>query len=679
MNQSTETSPVDEEGRNDVSQTQVQEAQFDLSLPVPPQPDQPVPTSIQELQLAERHDEVDAQAAVPTTDPVSLKPGQKIMLKLGEIGDHGIGWKELELVSRCRKGKDARIKDQSKAKTIWWKVKHDGSVSTVDLKGSGLIWKKKDSESVHDDTNNTMFVTGDEVHEVYACKVPYNQHYLPHVKQAKAKEAETLKEFETYEEIPESELNDEQKMNVIRSTWVVVMKQLLGETICKARICARGDMEIIKVKTDAPTIAKLSARLLLSVVASKKWKLSSLDFKAAFLQSPVDREVVVIPPHDLIKYKDGSRILWRLKKRMYGLVDASRGFWLELDRFLISVGCQRSIFDKALYFYYVDGALSGIIETHVDDLCFAGDSTFHEKVIKGIIERFTIGRVEVENFTFTGWNLRQDKDGITLTQDSYVEKLSKEDFSAMTCPGQMKHEILDEAGQSLFRKAVGSIGWVSQVTRPDLSWMYVHLSTKSGKATVEDARKAERVVRKIPESKQTIRFSNLGNIENVNIYGAADSSWGKLNNFETVIGHFLFLAGENGKCNVLDWSSNKLQIPSASPLAAESEAALDLYGRVKYARAMLVNMLQIDKIFKDSVMIKINTDSKSLKKAVDSDNSLKDKRTAIAVATLRRCVEFENMQVRWVKGQLQIADLMTKEGVNPNLVASILRGDALLP
>ena len=49
---------------------------------------------------------------------------------------------------------------------------------------------------------------------------------------------------------------------------------------------------------------------------------------------------------------------------------------------------------------------------------------------------------------------------------------------------------------------------------------------------------------------------------------------------------------------------------------------------------------------KDSVMIKINTDSKSLKKAVDSDNSLKDKRTAIAVATLRRCVEFENMEVR---------------------------------
>ena len=87
--------------------------------------------------------------------------------------------------------------------------------------------------------------------------------------------------------------------------------------------------------------------------------------------------------------------------------------------------------------------------------------------------------------------------------------------------------------------------------------------TKAGMATFEDAWKAERVVSKVSESKQVIRFWNLGDIEKVSIYGAADSSWGKMNNLETVIGHFLFLVGVNGKSNVLDWSSNKLQIPSA--------------------------------------------------------------------------------------------------------------------
>ena len=142
-----------------------------------------------------------------------------------------------------------------------------------------------------------------------------------------------------------SKINLKQKCLVESQTWWFCLNSWLE----------RFWTHLEKVKTDAPTIAKLSARLLLSVVASKKWKLSSLDFKAAFLQNPVDREIVVIPPHDLIKYKDGSRILWRLKKRMYGLIDASRGFCLELDSFLISVGCQRSIFDKALYFYYMDG------------------------------------------------------------------------------------------------------------------------------------------------------------------------------------------------------------------------------------------------------------------------------------------------------------------------------------
>ena len=39
----------------------------------------------------------------------------------------------------------------------------------------------------------------------------------------------------------------------------------------------------------------------------KKWKMLSLDFKAAFLQSNVDREVVVIPPHDLVKYENGEQ------------------------------------------------------------------------------------------------------------------------------------------------------------------------------------------------------------------------------------------------------------------------------------------------------------------------------------------------------------------------------------
>ena len=106
-----------------------------------------------------------------------------------------------------------------------------------------FIWRKiKESESNEDDEGDSILVNecllkNEEVHEVYSVKVPQSQHNLPHVIKAKEKEHATLKEFNTYSEIREDQLTDEQKNNVIGSIWVIVNKELLGETVCKARIC----------------------------------------------------------------------------------------------------------------------------------------------------------------------------------------------------------------------------------------------------------------------------------------------------------------------------------------------------------------------------------------------------------------------------------------------------------
>ena len=78
------------------------------------------------------------------------------------------------------------------------------------------------------------------------------------------------------------------------------------------------------------------------MAASKGYKLQSLDFKAAFLQGKaLDREVIVVPPKDLVKYENGKRILWRLNKSMYGLVDAARNFNREIGTDLLAAGCVR--------------------------------------------------------------------------------------------------------------------------------------------------------------------------------------------------------------------------------------------------------------------------------------------------------------------------------------------------
>ena len=195
------------------------------------------------------------------------------------------------------------------------------------------------------------------------------------------------------------------------------------------------------------------------------------------------------------------RVLWRLNKSMYGLTDASQNFNRQLDKDLLEGGCSRSTYDKALYFYHDNNDLIGILAVHVDDVCFAGTTKFYKQIIDKIVKKYTVGRIESVSFNFTGWNLRQDSKGILLSQDSYLEKLSLEDFTSLSAPGRDKTEILDAKGQQLYRKGVGSLGWVAQVSRPDLAYQHMMSLTRAGHATVDDGRKLARVLNKLSETK----------------------------------------------------------------------------------------------------------------------------------------------------------------------------------
>ena len=63
-----------------------------------------------------------------------------------------------------------------------------------------------------------------------------------------------------------------------------------------------------------------------------------------------------------------------MKKTVYGLVDASRGFYLNLSGELINNGCEKSKMDPAMFLYFgenndeVSKEPSGVAVTHVDDV-----------------------------------------------------------------------------------------------------------------------------------------------------------------------------------------------------------------------------------------------------------------------------------------------------------------------
>ena len=106
------------------------------------------------------------------------------------------------------------------------------------------------------------------------------------------------------------------------------------------------------------------------VAANEDFDFRKIDIRAAFLQAKqLDREVFLKPPKDIKR----EGIIWKLKKPLYGLNDASRKFWLRVKN-IFKKFCLRKLDGDEVVYYMIGekGDLEGMVSTHVDDFDLAG-------------------------------------------------------------------------------------------------------------------------------------------------------------------------------------------------------------------------------------------------------------------------------------------------------------------
>ena len=428
----------------------------------------------------------------------------------------------------------------------------------------------------------------------------------------------------------------------------------------KARLCVRGFQEKAELRRDSPTASKISQRLFLAKAIEKEWTACSLDVSAAFLQGDrIDRTVYVIPPKEFVPSRPNRQepILWKLTRPLYGLTDASRKWYYRMDKELTRLGCQRSKYDYAVYNYFHSGELEGQVLLHVDDLLYGGSNLFHKKVIDRFMEMFTVGSKDDTDFVYVGWHMKQSKHSITVSQDNYIKKVENPDMAAYN--KRNGEETLKDDEQSHFRKLVGNINWLAMNTRPDLCFDAMEMACNFGKARVKDIKRAGRILSKAKNRGMELRFNNLGDAKETVLMVCADGSYGKLNKVDSCGGKFIALVGEGGKMCPISWGSRKFPRPARSALAAEAQAAADAMGEGEAIRLQWEEMSGMDEGTARLVLV---TDSKSLQEACHTDNQLKDKRTAIDVAVLRRSVDMGIYSIMWRPGRSQLADPFTKQG-----------------
>ena len=177
---------------------------------------------------------------------------------------------------------------------------------------------------------------------------------------AKSKELASWKEHDVFEEV------DFTGQKCVSTRWICTMKNTADGLVSKARLVARGFEEegLQEIPKDSPTCLKESLRLILAIVAQKGWKASFIDIKTAFLQGEeLTREVYIIPPKELRR----PGIVWCLKKCVYGLSDASMYWYNKVCNVLTENGASVSSVDPAVFCWFEDNELKGVLAVHVDD------------------------------------------------------------------------------------------------------------------------------------------------------------------------------------------------------------------------------------------------------------------------------------------------------------------------
>ena len=494
----------------------------------------------------------------------------------------------------------------------------------------------------------------DAPEEVNIVIIPKNQQQTPDCERAKLEEIEKLKQFNTF-----SVVKDEGQFR-ISTTWVLWEKN--GGV--RARLVARGYEESFKERTDSPTVSKNVLRTFLAIAPNTNWNVKTTDIKSAFLQGKtISREIHVSPPKETeLKGK-----LWKLQKCLYGLNDAARQFYASVADELTKQGCIQSILDPAVFYYKLNDSLQGFIVCHVDDFLHAGNNRFETDIIKPLHQRFHAGRCEEETFNYVGFHLTQTSDGITISQNDYVQSLPDVEIS----PERMsqKCEKLTPEETTTFRALVGKLNWAVQGSRPDFAFHVVYFSTKFNGATVNDLIQLKKCIRKLKESSCEVMFPTLGHPGSWGITVFSDAAHANLNGVNSTSGHIVFLTGENGRCASLSWSCNKIKRVVRSSLAAEALSLQEGLEDGFYHQSMIQELFGKN----CTTNIKAYTDSKSLIEAINSTKLVDDKRLRIDIGAIKESIQKHEADVRWCPGSKQLANCLTKKGAQSNDLLRVIQ------
>jgi hypothetical protein len=529
-------------------------------------------------------------------------------------------------------------------------LRRSSRVSTKPTRFNDFIMGSSSRTSVVNEDQNLLLIEDDEPRTFQEAKVSSKWMF------AMDQEIESIEKNDSWElvEAPDN-------VNPIGLKWVFKIKRNPDGSInkFKARLVAKGYAQKEGIDYDevfAPVARIETVRLLISLAAKEAWELHHLDVKSASLHGELKEQVFVTQPEGFVK-KGEERKIYKLKKALYGLKQAPRAWNTKLDRELKQMSFKRCQHEQAVYVKKTNKSIL-IIVVYVDDLLVTGSKLGEiGEFKKQMQERFDMSDLGKLSY-YLGIEVKQEDSSISISQVGYAKKILKDagmhEANPTQCPLEPGMKLsMDKEGKpvdaTLYRRRIGCLRYLLH-TRPDLSYSVGLVSRYMQEPKESHMAAVKQILRYIQGS---LNFGVRYNQEKTKeLVGFSDSSFAMdQDDGRSTTGHVFYL----GK-SPITWCSQKQNTVALSSCEAEFMAATSAACQGIWLRGLLSEITGME----ERVVV-LFVDKKSaialMKNPVFHGRS---KHINTRYHFIRECVERGQVQVEFVRGDLQRADILTK-------------------
>ena len=314
-----------------------------------------------------------------------------------------------------------------------------------------------------------------------------------------------------------------------------------------------------------------------------------MDVKSAFLYGEIKEEVYVKQPQGFVDPLHLEKV-FKVEKALYGLHQAPRAWYGTLSNYLLEHGFRRRTIDKTLFIKNVKEDIL-LVQVYVDDIIFGSTKESMCKEFEEIMHnRFQMSSMGELKF-FLGLQVKQQGDGIFISQDQYVEDILKKfdlvSIKAAATPMEQKvnlkkNEESMDVDEHLYRSMIGCLMYLT-ATRPDIMFAVCACARFQVKPKVSHLNAVKRI------------FKYLKGQPNLGLWYPKDSPF-ILEAFSDsdYAGASLDRKSTTGGCQFLgsrliSWQCKKQTVVANSTTEAEYVAAASCCGQVLWIQNQLLD------------------------------------------------------------------------------------------